>query len=107
MEELDKRLNECRRLQNTALDLSGLKIGSTEATKVSAVLPKWSVEAVLSSGINIVHAAAGYALLFRVLGLIRQLLSGLLHSSNYEQFGSFGKERSAISYCLRDSDILR
>jgi hypothetical protein len=44
MEELDKQLDECHRLQNTALDLSGLKIGPTGATKVAAFLPKWCVK---------------------------------------------------------------
>jgi hypothetical protein len=48
MEELDKRLDECHRLQKRALDLSGLKIGPTDATKVAAFLPKWCVEPVLS-----------------------------------------------------------
>jgi hypothetical protein len=58
MEELDKRLDECHRLQNTALDLSGLKIGSTDAIKVAAFLPKWcvEVEVVLLLGVNAVHA---------------------------------------------------
>jgi hypothetical protein len=41
MEELDKRLDECQRLQQTTLDLSGLKIGTAGANKVAAFLPKW------------------------------------------------------------------
>jgi hypothetical protein len=79
MEELDKRLDECHRLQNTALDLSGLKIGSADATKVAAVLPKWCVEAVLLLRANAVHATTFHVMWFRVLALIRQLL---LDSSN-------------------------
>jgi hypothetical protein len=74
MEELDKRLDECLRLQNTALDLSGLKIGSTDATKVAAVLPQWCVEAVFLLGVNAVHATTFHAMWIRVLALIKQLL---------------------------------
>jgi hypothetical protein len=67
MEELDKRLDGCHRLENTALDLSGLKIGETDATKVSAFLPKWCVEAVVSPGENAVHAMTVHGMWFRVL----------------------------------------
>jgi hypothetical protein len=79
MEELDKTLDECHRLQNTALDLSGLKIGSTDATKVAAFLPKWCVQAVLVLGVNAVHAMTFHAMWIRVLALIKLLL---LDSSN-------------------------
>jgi hypothetical protein len=79
MEQLDKRLDECHRLQNTALDLSGLKIGPTDAIKVAAVLPKWCVEAVLLLRVNAVHAMIFHAMWIRVLALIKQLL---LDSSN-------------------------
>jgi hypothetical protein len=41
MEELDKRLGKCQRLQRTTLDLSGLKIEAASADKVAAFLPKW------------------------------------------------------------------
>jgi hypothetical protein len=54
--ELYKRLDECHRLQNTALDLSGLKMGPTDAIKVAAFLPKWCVKAVISPKKNTVHA---------------------------------------------------
>jgi hypothetical protein len=74
MEELHKRLDECHRLQNTALDLSGLKIGPTDATKAAAVLPKWCVEVVLLLGVNAVHAMTAHAMWIRVLALIKQLL---------------------------------
>jgi hypothetical protein len=70
MEDLGKRLNECQRLQNTALDLTGLKIGPTDAIKVAAVLPKWCVSAVVSLGKNAVPATTGYAMWLRVLALI-------------------------------------
>jgi hypothetical protein len=46
-DELDKRLDECQRLQQKALDLTGLKIGLADANKVAILLPKWWVEAML------------------------------------------------------------
>jgi hypothetical protein len=79
MEELDKRLDECHRLQNTALDLSGLKIGPTDAIKVAAVLQKWCVEAVLLLGVNAVHAMTFHAMWIRVLALIKQLVLDSSH----------------------------
>jgi hypothetical protein len=74
MEALDKRLGEFLRLQNRALDLSGLKIGPTDAIKVVAVLPQWCVEVVISPGKDTVHAMAVHAMESRVLALIKQLL---------------------------------
>jgi hypothetical protein len=74
MAELDKRLDECHRLQNTALDLSGLKIEPTDAIKVAAVLPQWCVKAVISPGKNTVHAMTVHGIGFTVLALIRQTL---------------------------------
>jgi hypothetical protein len=70
MEALDKRLNECQRLQNTTLDLSGLKIEPTDAIKVAAVLPKWCVKAMFSPGGDAVHAMVVHAMWFRVLALL-------------------------------------
>jgi hypothetical protein len=72
MEELGKRLDECHRLQNTALDLSGLKIGPTDAIKVAAFLPKWYVTSALSPEMIAVHATTVYATWFRVIVLIKQ-----------------------------------
>jgi hypothetical protein len=46
-DELDKRLDECQRLQQKALDLTGLRIRLADANKVAIFLPKWWVEAVL------------------------------------------------------------
>ena len=86
MNELDKRLDECHRLQNTALDLSGLKIGPTDATKVAAFLPKWCVMSALSPGMIAVHATTVDATWFRVLALIKQLFN-----TSYKQ---------ACSHCL-------
>jgi hypothetical protein len=74
MEELDKRLDEGHRLSITALDLSGLKIGPTDAIKVAAFLPKWCVTSALSPGMIAVHATTVHATWFRVLALIKQLL---------------------------------
>jgi hypothetical protein len=62
MKELDKKLDECYRLSNTALDLSGLKITETDAITVAAFLPKWCVEAVLSPGMIAIHAMTDYAM---------------------------------------------
>jgi hypothetical protein len=56
METLDERLDECHWLQNAALDLSGYKIGRTDAIKVAAFIPKWCVEAVSLLAVNTVQA---------------------------------------------------
>jgi hypothetical protein len=53
--ELDKRLDECQRLQQTALDLTGLKIGLADANKVATFLPKWWVEAIVPSCVIKLH----------------------------------------------------
>jgi hypothetical protein len=70
MEKLDKKLDECHRLSNPALDLSGLKITETDAITVAAFLPKWCVETVLSPGMIAIHAMTEHAMqLLLIIGI--------------------------------------
>jgi hypothetical protein len=67
MEVLAKRLDECQQLQQTALDLSGLKIGPADANKVAVFILKWWVEAMLSPGVVRLRSMAVWRFVVREL----------------------------------------
>jgi hypothetical protein len=88
MEELDKRLGDCQRLENTTLGLSGLKIEPKDAIKVAAVLPKWCVKTLFTPKENGVHAMIVHAMWVRVLTLMEWAPSRRVDAASKGQLGN-------------------